>query len=70
MTRGPRQPAPRVGLLRVRDHCLVSWQQGEQEDTRTVEINSSHCEDCTNEVRRLGYVLVQKGAPGSRDKPR
>jgi hypothetical protein len=47
-----------VGLVRIRGHCTFTWRKSQQQPQRRVEIRASHCRDCVDEVRRLGYVLV------------
>jgi hypothetical protein len=53
-----RPPLVLVGLIRVREHCIFTWQEPEGSAQRSVKILPSHCAECIAEIRRLGYNLT------------
>jgi hypothetical protein len=61
----PVRPVMLVGLIRLREHCAFSWQEPERGGQRVARVTSTHCAECTAEIKALGYVLEsEEAAPG------
>lgn len=52
------KPVVVVGLIRVRQHCTFRWEEPEGGGRRTVEVRATHCPECVDELRELGYLLA------------
>ncbi len=64
MANDPKPPAMLVGLTRIREHCVFTWQEPEGGGQRSVEVLPSHCAECVAEIRQRGYRLVYPGDGG------
>lgn len=53
MTSPAGRPVMRVGLQRIREHCLFTWEEPEGGGKRIYQILRSHCPACVAEVERL-----------------
>lgn len=58
MPKSPKPPVVRVGLMRVRDHCTFAWRQPEGDGQRSVEVVTTHCAACLDDLQRRGYQLI------------
>jgi hypothetical protein len=57
-------PTPlRVGLIRIRDHCIFSWREGDPGNRRHVQVEPTHCRECLTEIGKLGYDLSRRDEP-------
>jgi hypothetical protein len=61
MANEPKPPVMLTGLIRVRNHCLFTWQEPEGGGPRSVEIWPSHCAECIAEIRERHYRLIYMG---------
>ncbi len=42
-----------VGIIKVMGCCLFTWREQENGGTRVVEIESTHCERCIAELKKM-----------------
>jgi hypothetical protein len=59
MTKEPKTPVTLTGLVRVREHCVFSWQEPERGGERSAVVLTTHCAACVAELQLRGYKLVQ-----------
>jgi hypothetical protein len=59
----PSKPGVLVGLVRPREHCTFAWEEPESGGRRTAWVRGTHCAQCIDELRALGYMLVGEDAP-------
>lgn len=64
---GDRESVTRVGLVRVRNHCTFTWRAAECDAAKSAVLGPTHCAECIEELRRLGYQVVREADAGSED---
>ncbi len=47
-----------VGLVRIRDHCVFTWERPQSGDRRIARVGPTHCQACIDELLRLGYPIL------------